>query len=654
MDFADSSRPIEKKSELADKDKSETYFLKKASAFASRIDVFPLDTIIACIILYDILKFEIMTTKSAQKIEELLLQKGLLTPNQYRQIQDEQLKNGLSPEEIIKRDKLVNDIDIAKAISELSSIEFVDLSQKIIHAQTTKLIQESIARQYVLMPFEYDKASISIAMTDPFDLQTIEFLERSTGLKVKTYISTEDIINTVIEREYSKSLGKDVSEAIEQATATSTKKIKESLKNIEEVNQVIKVSPVAQIVSVVLEYAVKSGASDIHIEPMEEGTRLRYRIDGVLQEKFPLPKTIHNSIIARIKILANMPIDERRKPLDGKFKVIFGETKTDLRVSTMPTVFGEKAVIRLLKDQKTTFTLNQLGMWGEGLKKVDEALKQTTGIMLVTGPTGSGKTVTLATSLDKLNTIRVNIITLEDPVEISISGVNQVQINPQAGLTFASGLRSILRQDPNIIMVGEIRDVETARLAIQAALTGHLVLATLHTNSASGAIPRLIDMGVETFLIASTVNVIMAQRLTRRICINCIESFSPEEKLKEDIKNVLGERLMRAGLGPSPFAKNQYADKTAKPAENSNNEIKLYRGKGCDRCNNTGYKGRIGIYEVMSVNSEIQKLAENNAPSDEIQKKAVENGMITLVQDGYLKALWGVTTIEEVLSVADE
>ncbi|OGC51437.1 hypothetical protein A2982_02610 [candidate division WWE3 bacterium RIFCSPLOWO2_01_FULL_39_13] len=595
-----------------------------------------------------------MTTKSAQKIEELLLQKGLLTPNQYRQIQDEQLKNGLSPEEIIKRDKLVNDIDIAKAISELSSIEFVDLSQKIIHAQTTKLIQESIARQYVLMPFEYDKASISIAMTDPFDLQTIEFLERSTGLKVKTYISTEDIINTVIEREYSKSLGKDVSEAIEQATATSTKKIKESLKNIEEVNQVIKVSPVAQIVSVVLEYAVKSGASDIHIEPMEEGTRLRYRIDGVLQEKFPLPKTIHNSIIARIKILANMPIDERRKPLDGKFKVIFGETKTDLRVSTMPTVFGEKAVIRLLKDQKTTFTLNQLGMWGEGLKKVDEALKQTTGIMLVTGPTGSGKTVTLATSLDKLNTIRVNIITLEDPVEISISGVNQVQINPQAGLTFASGLRSILRQDPNIIMVGEIRDVETARLAIQAALTGHLVLATLHTNSASGAIPRLIDMGVETFLIASTVNVIMAQRLTRRICINCIESFSPEEKLKEDIKNVLGERLMRAGLGPSPFAKNQYADKTAKPAENSNNEIKLYRGKGCDRCNNTGYKGRIGIYEVMSVNSEIQKLAENNAPSDEIQKKAVENGMITLVQDGYLKALWGVTTIEEVLSVADE
>ena len=320
----------------------------------------------------------------------------------------------------------------------------------------------------------------------------------------------------------------------------------------------------------------------------------------------------------------------------------------------MPTVFGEKAVIRLLKDQKTTFTLNQLGMWGEGLKKVDEALKQTTGIMLVTGPTGSGKTVTLATSLDKLNTIRVNIITLEDPVEISISGVNQVQINPQAGLTFASGLRSILRQDPNIIMVGEIRDVETARLAIQAALTGHLVLATLHTNSASGAIPRLIDMGVETFLIASTVNVIMAQRLTRRICINCIESFSPEEKLKEDIKNVLGERLMRAGLGPSPFAKNQYADKTAKPAENSNNEIKLYRGKGCDRCNNTGYKGRIGIYEVMSVNSEIQKLAENNAPSDEIQKKAVENGMITLVQDGYLKALWGVTTIEEVLSVADE
>ncbi len=349
-----------------------------------------------------------------------------------------------------------------------------------------------------------------------------------------------------------------------------------------------------------------------------------------------------------------MPIDEKRKPLDGKFRVEVGDKKTDLRVSTLPTVHGEKCVIRLLKADNQILTLDQLGLWGEGLKHYNDALSQTTGILLVTGPTGSGKTVTLATSLAKLNSPKVNIVTLEDPVEISIPGVNQVQVNPQAGLTFASGLRSILRQDPNIIMVGEIRDVETARLAIQSALTGHLVLATLHTNSSAGAIPRLLDMGVEPFLLSSTMNVALAQRLTRKICPFCKERYEADEVVVADIQKVLGERLMKIATG-EPQIKVKWGndtDESEKPKEDG--KIYLYRGKGCKECNNEGYKGRIGIYEIMKVSPAIRKLTESAASADVIEKTAREEGLISLVQDGYIKALWGITTIQEVLTVADE
>lgn len=603
-----------------------------------------------------------MSTNTAQTIEDLLLADGLISKRQYEEIKNEKLRSDKSTKQIILENQYIDETQFAMEASKLQGIPFVDPLGLSILPETVQSIPEEMARKYTIIPIERNENTIGIAMADPQDLLIIQFLERSLKLKVKPYASAKNSILGAIDREYSKSLGKDVNKAIEQATETSTKKMTESLQNIDQAKQIIKVSPVAQIVSVILEYAVKSGASDIHIEPFETGTRIRYRIDGILQEKFPLPKEIHNSVVARIKILANMPIDERRKPLDGKFRVIFGESRTDLRVSTLPTVFGEKVVIRLLKDQKAVYTLKGLGIWGNAHSIFNKALRQTTGIILVTGPTGSGKTVTLATALYKVNSIKVNIVTLEDPVEINIPGVNQVQINIKADLTFANGLRSILRQDPNIIMVGEIRDGETARLAIQAALTGHLVLATLHTNSASGAIPRLTDMGIESFFLASTINAVLAQRLVRKICENCKEAYDPDTEMKNDIKRVLGEKLIKVGLNHNPFEDTDTDDepittpKGQEPQakEIDTNNIKLYKGKGCDKCNQTGYKGRIGIYEVLEVDNQIQKLAEKNVATDEIEKSAIENGMITLVQDGYLKSLWGITTIGEVHTVADE
>ncbi|NCS97539.1 MAG: type II/IV secretion system protein, partial [Candidatus Pacebacteria bacterium] len=374
------------------------------------------------------------------------------------------------------------------------------------------------------------------------------------------------------------------------------------------------------------------------IEAEENKSRVRYRIDGILQEKLTLPKKVHDSLIARIKIMANLKIDERRLPQDGRIKIKVGDEEIDLRVSTLPTAFGEKVVIRLLRDTGSTLKLKDLGLRGVSLKRLEEALLKPYGIILVTGPTGSGKTVTLATCLRRLNTSRVNIITLEDPVEIRIEGVNQVQINNAAGLTFASGLRSILRQDPNIIMVGEIRDSETASLAINAALTGHSVLSTLHTNSAAGAVPRMLDMKVEPFLLASTLNLSMAQRLVRKVCASCKEEYKAPEAMAKQIREIL-EGNKNIDL----------------PKEvNGEGEITLYRGKGCDVCGTSGYKGRMGIYEVMEISEAVVELMLNNKSSGEIERKGVEEGMITLMQDGVMKALEGLTTMEEVLRVARE
>jgi type II secretory ATPase GspE/PulE/Tfp pilus assembly ATPase PilB-like protein len=436
-----------------------------------------------------------------------------------------------------------------------------------------------------------------------------------------------DKIKETITTAYAQPLSAEVKAALKEV-APSTPETQTI--DIASLGNIIREAPVAKIVATILEFAIKARASDVHIEPQEDKTRIRYRIDGILHEKLILPKKVHEAVISRIKILSGMKIDEKRIPQDGRFNFKAGDQEVDLRVSSLPTVFGEKIVMRLLKKSGGVPDLPELGLRGRALKNLEDAILRPHGIIIVCGPTGSGKTTTLYSVLSRINTSKVNIVTLEDPVEYQINGVNQVQVNPAAGLTFASGMRSFLRQDPNIIMVGEIRDKETTELAIQASLTGHLVFSTLHTNDASGAIPRLLDLGAEPFLLASALTCIVAQRVLRRICPHCKEEYTPPAEVAEDIKKVLG---------------NLYQSKGA---------LKLYRGKKCPECNNTGYLGRIGIFEVLPVTEKIARLILERSDAGTIEKQALEDGMITLKQDGYLKVVEGITTIEEVLRVAQE
>jgi type IV pilus assembly protein PilB len=569
-----------------------------------------------------------------KSLEGILFEQGKLTPDQLSAVKFENINTGKSVEEIIAERGYVDPADLAAARGKLLGIPFVKLGTRSIPAEVLDLVPEPTARKHILIPFAKEGNNLSVAMLDPLDLQVIEFLEKRSKLKVKPFIAEKSDILSSIDEEYRKALGQEVSAALEEVGEVATK-IEESMEDISEAEEVIRDAPVARIVSTILEYAVKARASDVHIEPSEKRVRVRYRIDGVLQDRLTLPKKVHDSVISRIKILSDLKIDERRLPQDGRFKIEVAEQKVDLRVSTMPTVFGEKIVIRLLEGAGDIMTFSQLGMGGVSLRRFEAGLLKPHGMILVTGPTGSGKTMTLASALQKLNSARVNIITLEDPVEIQVPGVNQVQVNPEVGLTFASGLRSMVRQDPDIIMVGEIRDTETAELAIHAALTGHLVLSTLHTNSAAGALPRMLDMGVESFLLASTVNVVMAQRLVRKICSKCREEYEASPRVFEDVKRVLGPL----------FAESKYAKK---------GKLTLHKGKGCKACSNTGFVGRTGIFEVMDVTDKITRMILEHKTEREINAQAVEEGMITLVQDGYLKVLEGITTIEEVLRVARE
>lgn len=570
-----------------------------------------------------------MEQAAPSSIEEIIIAKDLLAPETVRDLKLECAVSGNDLLSVIEERSLLPEKQLAQLKGEFYKIPFYEIGGTQIPSEVLDLVPETLARKHSLIPYASDVTTIKLAMTDPLDLQTIDFLERVVGKKVVPSIASLDDISRAITEQYGRSLGKEVTEAIEEEGTTT--KIAESIKDISRVEETIRDAPVARIVSTILEYAVKIKASDVHIEPEEDKTRIRYRVDGVLQEKLTIPKRVHQSVIARIKILSNLKIDEHRLPQDGRFKVQVGDTETDLRVSTLPSVLGEKVVIRLLKEESVTFSFSDLGLRGNALKSLQEALLKSTGIILATGPTSSGKTVTLATCLSKLNTIRVNIITLEDPVEIRIPGVNQVQVNPAIGLTFADGLRSILRQDPNIIMVGEIRDGETASLAINAALTGHLVLSTLHTSSSAGAIPRLLDMGVENFLLASTINVILAQRLVRILCPKCRRAINALPDVDRELKQTLGSL---------------YKEDQGKPA-------KVFEPVGCDSCDN-GYKGRLGIFEVLRMSEPISKLIMGRASDSDIARVAISEGMVTMLQDGFLKVLDGTTTMEEVWRVAKE
>ncbi|OGY26935.1 MAG: hypothetical protein A2Z11_02655 [Candidatus Woykebacteria bacterium RBG_16_43_9] len=589
-----------------------------------------------------------MAQVTEKGIEDILFEKGKLTKDKLSMVKMESVNSGKQPEEILIERNFANIEDITAARAQLLGIDFVDPTRKPIPTDVLQKIPEPVSRRYILIPFELkpDTNTLSVAMADPLDLQVVEFVERKSASKIKPFISTQDLINQAINEQYSQSLTTQVSAALEDVGGLV--EAKEEITDLNKVEEIIKEAPVAKIVSTIVEYAMKARASDIHVEPLEDRTRVRYRIDGILQERLVLPRKVHEALISRVKILSNLKIDEKRIPQDGRFTFKLKDDVVDLRIATLPTVDGEKVVMRLLPKAGSAPTLQDLGLRGTALKSFEENITKPHGIVLITGPTGSGKTTTLFAALSKINAPKVNIVTLEDPVEYQIPGVNQVQINPVAGLTFASGLRSFLRQDPNIMMVGEIRDGETAGLAIQASLTGHLVFSTLHTNSAAGSLPRLLDMGAETFLLASSINCVVAQRVVRKICLDCKSEFDPPEPVVEDIKKNLGNLLHEKHL--------KFSDEVQKDLSEleGSKKIKLYKGKGCNNCGDSGYKGRIGIFEVLMVSEKIGRFILERAPAGKIEEQAVEDGMVKLVQDGYLKVLEGITTIEEVLRVAKE
>ncbi len=565
--------------------------------------------------------------KQARSIEDILASRGKITGEQLEFVKNESKRRQEPSDKIIALMNWVDEEDLAQAKAEVLGVSYFNPSGHPISPEILALIPEEVAKKFAIIPFAKDENSISIAMVDPLDLQAVEFLEKKSGFTVKPFLATEGSITKAIAEQYTRGLSTEVTEALKEAVPGLGQSYVQQLQT----SSVLGEAPVARIVSTLLEYGIRVRASDIHIEPLENETRVRYRIDGILHEKLILPKKIHDSIISRIKILGNMKIDEKRVPQDARFNFRFGKEELDLRLSTLPTAFGEKVVMRLLKKTGAVPTLPELGLRAKALKNLEENIARSHGVILVTGPTGSGKTTTLYSVLSKLNSAKVNIITLEDPIEYQIAGVNQVQVNPQAGLTFASGLRSILRQDPNIIMVGEIRDSETTELAVQASLTGHLVFSTLHTNNASGALPRLLDMHAEPYLIASTVNAVVGQRVVRTICPTCKEAREPKVEVVEELKKVLG---------------NLYDFK--------NKKFKTYEGKGCSECNNTGYLGRIGIFEVLVVSEKIARMIFTRETAQTVEKEAVLEGMIGMKQDGYMKIIEGITTLEEVIRVAEE
>lgn len=587
-------------------------------------------------------------------VEKLLTKSGDYSKDQLKALHEQAAADKQPLQDVVIKNNLLSEKDLTKLYAGEIDVPFVELKAADISHDILKLLPERIARQYNAVVFEVDEDDIkSVAMQDPDDIQAINFLQKQLGNKIRVYITTASLLQTALDQ-YRGNISSELTKVI-----ANDQEVEEE----EEVDEsdLAEDSPVAQTVNIIIEYGIKSGASDVHIEPREDFVVVRYRIDGMLREANKLPRKLLGALVSRIKILSNLKIDEHRAPQDGRFKVEVGGQVYALRVSTLPILDGEKVVMRILNESTKAADFRDLGLWGAALVDLQQAIVQPHGMVLVTGPTGSGKSTTLFSVLSSLNTPNVNISTVEDPVEYHIAGANQTQVNPVAGMTFANGLRALLRQDPNIIMVGEIRDGETADLAVQAALTGHLVFSTLHTNDAATCLPRLLDMGVEPFLIASTVRVVIGQRLVRRLCTECRQTIKPDTTLIKQLEKAfalgdngglkhfheLESQALQDGIGTS----------SGTDLSTTNSEIiRLWKAKeeGCDRCNHTGYKGRIGIYEVLSNTPDLQKMIVGNSTSDQIARQAIANHMLTMRLDGFIKALRGETTIEEVLRVTSQ
>ncbi len=579
-----------------------------------------------------------------KQLKEFLVDAGLVSGLDIELAEKKAQKKQIDFGDVLVSEGYLSEDDFRRSEAYIFGIPFINLKNEKIDIDILSLIPEPIARKYNIVAYKKTATSLEVAMLDTSNLGAIELIKKKVGLKVLPRLTDKNSIKKVLQQ-YRKSLEVEFDNII-QKEALSMKTISEDdgddgtpEKKLKELAEDL---PIVKIVDTLLSHAIIQNASDIHIEPLEEQVLIRYRIDGILHDAMVLPKTVSSGLTARIKVLSNLKLDEKRLPQDGRFKIETPDQKVSFRVSILPTYFGEKTVMRLLRDSASNLSLELLGFHGEALERIHKATQRTTGMILTTGPTGSGKTTTLYTVLDILNTPEVNISTVEDPIEYQMPRINQTQVKPQIGLTFSAGLRSLVRQDPDVIMVGEIRDEITASLAVNAALTGHLVLSTLHTNSAAGAVSRLMDMDVEPFLIVSTVEVVIAQRLVRKLCKSKEKYFLKNADLDLLKKKVDMDKVLRV-------LKEEQVVKEDEVWEN----IPFYRIKKSQECED-GYKGRLGIYEVLKVSNTIKDMIIKNETADAIQEQASKEGMMTMIEDGIFKAAQGDTTIEEVLRVISE
>ena len=597
----------------------------------------------------------VLMADTQKLVESLLVKNGLLSEADLVEVHKLANANSEPFMATLVSRNYINQEDLTKTIAQATKVPYVNLTGAKVNPKVLSLLPQEIAERYMAVPLgEMDKKLV-VAMLDADNVQAVDFLSNKIGRSLKVYLASQDGIEKVL-RQYRLDVSKDVNEALgskvttgnaDDDAAIADAKLRASKEN--RIKSIVQDSPISKALSAILEYAAKSRASDIHIEPLEKDLKIRCRIDGVLREIMKLPKEIEPALISRIKILSNLKIDEHRIPQDGQFTVLVSGNPIDLRIAISPVVWGEQCVIRLLDKTGTSLKLEDMGYSGRALRKIREGIKNPNGMILTSGPTGSGKSTSLYALIQEIKSDDINIVTLEDPVEYKMDGINQIQVNADVGLTFAAGLRSILRQDPDVVMVGEIRDKETAMLAVQAALTGHLVLSTLHTNSAAGILPRLLDMDIEPFLIASTVRTVIGQRLVRRIGGKPVgyEASAPEvEAIHSTLKGLLPETDEN-----SEAIKEDLGFSGEKLPTIGQNAYTLF--KGADSPDHPGgYKGRMGLYEVFNITEDIQDLIIQRATSAEIQEKAKEQGMITMREDGYLKALAGKTTLNEVNRVA--
>ncbi len=569
-----------------------------------------------------------MLNKSSDEIGRLLVDEGFVTERQLNRAKAEASAKNESLQKVLVNMGFVSDKDVVQSLGKQMGVEFFDLEAASLDNELVKSIPEHLAKRYNVIPVSQQDNKLKLAMADPLNVLAIDDIRLITGFDIQPVIATEEAINKAISSMFGvtdmvavESTVKDIAE-----TDFGGMEIEDDIEEeiaLDKLKELVDEAPIVRVVNLIISQAINDKASDIHIEPEIRTVKVRYRVDGVLHDVMSPPKHIQAPMVSRIKIMSNMDIAERRIPQDGKIHLRHDGREFDLRVSTVPTIHGEKVVMRILDKGSVMLGLNKLGFSEVNQRMFEDVIDKPYGMILVTGPTGSGKSTTLYSCLNKLNTGTTNIMTIEDPVEYQLPGVNQVQVNPKANLTFASALRAFLRQDPDIIMVGEIRDQETAQIAVEAALTGHLVLSTLHTNDASGAVSRLVDMGVEPFLVASSVVGVLGQRLARTICPNCKEPYEPSP-----------EAIKRFGL--SMF---------------SDADLNFYRGRGCDNCKMTGYRGRTGIHEILTMTDRVRSLILNRCSTAEIKQAAMEEGMRTMQDDGLQKVLSGVTSMEECLRV---